>query len=122
MLDSSDKYTDPYNTAAAVAPVNGAGVPLSKLSNRGTGAAMHADKRKLNAKRPSSISKAFKKAGLNWQIDFAEAIKANNRERIKLWLRLLPYLVTTTNKLKVKKWKGRASKAALMALDALEGK
>jgi hypothetical protein len=104
-------------------PVNGAGVPLTKLSNKGTGAAMHADRRKLHAKRPSSISRAFKRAGLEWQTDFALAIKANNRMRIKLWLRLLPYLITQTNhSTRVKKWRGRASKAAMVALEALEGR
>jgi hypothetical protein len=76
--------------------------------------------RNLNAKHPSSISKAFRKAGLIWQEDFAKAIKENKRERIKLWLRLLPYLVTTTNRTRVRKWKGKASKAAMIALDALE--
>jgi hypothetical protein len=77
----------------------------------------------LRAKHPSSIAKRLKAAGVDWVVDFAEAIKANRRERIKLWLRLLPYLVTNTSgKLKVKRWKGRASKAALIALDALEGK
>ena len=68
------------------------------------------------------MGRKFLKAGLDWQTDFALAIKGNKRERIKMWLRLLPYLVTTHNVVKVKKWKGRASKAALIALDALEGK
>ncbi len=71
----------------------------------------------------AAISRAFKKAGLDWQTDFAEAIKANKRERIKLWLKLLPYLVTQRNSsTHVKRWKGKASKAALIALQALEGK
>lgn len=78
--------------------------------------------RNLHAKHPSSLAKRFKTAGLDWATDFAEAIKANNRERIGMWLKLLPYMVTTTNKLKVRKWKGKASKAAIVALDALEGK
>jgi hypothetical protein len=99
---------------------NGAGIPMKKLSNPGTGAAMHADKHKLNAKRPSAIAKKFKAAGLDWQTDFALAIKANNRERVALWLRLLPYLVTHGGNLKVKKWKGKASRAAMVALEALE--
>jgi hypothetical protein len=98
---------------------NGAGIDRRKLHaspGRPKGA------RNLNAKHPSSIGKAFFKAGLNWQVDFALAIKANNRARIKLWLRLLPYLVTTTNRVHVKKWKGKASRAAIIALEALEGK
>ena len=100
--------------------VNGAGVPLAKL-HQSTGRPKGA--RNLHAKHPSSISRAFKRAGLDWQTDFALAIKTNNRARIKLWLKLLPYLITQTNKtVRVKRWKGRASKAALIALDALEGR
>ena len=101
--------------------VNGAGIELSKLHQspgRPAGAA-----RNLHAKHPSAISRAFKKAGLDWQLDFALAIKANNRARIKLWLRLLPYLITQANhSTRVKRWKGKASKAALIALEALEGR
>jgi hypothetical protein len=100
-------------------PTNGAGIPLTKL-NKSTGTYKGA--RNLHAKHPSSIAKRFKAAGLDWTQDFAIAIKANNRPRIKLWLRLLPYLITTTNKASVRKWRGKASKAALVALDALEGK
>jgi hypothetical protein len=111
--------TAELNTTETV-PVNGAGVPLSKL-NQSPGHPKGA--RNLHAKHPSSISRAFRRAGLDWQTDFALAIKANNRPRIKLWLRLLPYMVTTSNKsVRVGKWKGRASKAALVALDALEGR
>jgi hypothetical protein len=106
-------------TKVAGGPVNGAGVPLAKL-NQSPGRPRGA--RNLHAKHPSSIAKAFSKAGLDWKADFAQAIKANRRDRIKLWLRLLPYLVTTTNRVRVRKWKGKASKAALVALEALEGK
>lgn len=74
------------------------------------------------AKMPSAMAQAFKRAGLDWQVDFANAIKANNRNRIKLWLRLLPYLITTSAKSRVKKWKGRPSRAAMIALETLEGK
>lgn len=105
--------------AISPALLNGAGIERAKL-NQSPGRPKGA--RNLHAKHPSSIARAFAKAGLNWQADFADAIKRNRRDRIKLWLRLLPYLVTTTNKtIKVKKWKGKASKAALIALDALEG-
>jgi len=101
-------------------PVNGAGVPLSKL-HQSTGRPKGA--RNLRAKHPSSIAKAFKRAGLDWQTDFALAIKNNNGKRIKLWLKLLPYLITQTNhSTKVRKWNGKASKAAIVALDALEGR
>lgn len=72
------------------------------------------------AKMPSAIAQAFKAAGLDWKADFALAIKHNDRERIKLWLKLLPYLVTTGKRVRVRKWKGKASKAAVIALEAME--
>lgn len=72
------------------------------------------------SRQPSALAIAFKKHGLDWKQDFADAIRANNKERIALWLRLLPYLITTSHRAKVKKWKGRASKAALIALEAME--
>lgn len=72
------------------------------------------------SRMPSAIAQSFRKAGLDWKQDFALAIKANNRPRIKLWLRLLPYMITTSHRTKVKRWKGRASKAALVALEAME--
>lgn len=99
--------------------VNGAGIELAKL-NQSPGRPKGA--RNLHAKHPSSLARRFQKAGLDWATDFALAIKNNKRERIAMWLRLLPYLITTTNKAKVRKWKGRASKAALIALDTLEGR
>jgi len=74
------------------------------------------------SKMPSAMAQAFKKAGLDWKEDFAIAIKNNKRDRIKLWLKLLPYMITTSSKAKVKKWKGRPSKAAMIALDTLEGR
>ena len=121
-MDTPESYPDNVvvDTSGAALKRNAAGIESDKLHQspgRPKGA------RNLHAKHPSSISRAFKKAGLNWQIDFALAIKANNRARIKLWLKLLPYLITQTNKtVRVKRWKGRASKAALIALDALEGR
>lgn len=74
------------------------------------------------SKMPSALAIAFKKAGLDWREDFAIAIKSNKRERIKLWLKLLPYMITTSAKSRVKKWKGKPSKAAMIALETLEGK
>lgn len=84
------------------------------------------------SKMPSAMAQAFKKAGLDWKEDFALAIKAAGssvakerawgKERIKLWLKLLPYMITTSAKAKVKKWKGKPSKAAMIALETLEGK
>lgn len=74
------------------------------------------------SKSASAMAQRFKKAGLDWQTDFALAIKANKRDRIKLWLKLLPYLITTSSRAKVRSWKGKPSKAAMIALEALEGK
>lgn len=76
----------------------------------------------LHGKHPSSIAKRLKLAGLDWVVDLAQAIKANNETRINMWLRLLPYLIVTQGHRKPKKWKGKASRAAIIALDALEGR
>ncbi len=74
----------------------------------------------LDSKQHTSISIAFKRAGLDWRENFAKAILANDNRRIALWTRLLPYLVSKNHK-NVKKGK-RASKAALAALEDLEGR
>jgi hypothetical protein len=108
-----------FATSSILPPVNGAGIELTKL-NKSPGRTKGA--RNLHAKHPSSIAKRFQKAGLDWAQDFAIAIKLDDKERIAMWLKLLPDLVTTTNKLRVRKWRGKASKAALVALDALEGR
>jgi hypothetical protein len=72
------------------------------------------------SRMPSALAQAFKANGLDWRADFAAAIKANRRDRIKLWLRLLPYMITTTKRAKVGRWKGRPSRAARIALEAME--
>lgn len=72
------------------------------------------------SKQPSALAQAFKKAGLDWKEDFALAIKGNKRERIKLWLKLLPYMITTSKRTKVARWKGKPSRAAKIALEAME--
>lgn len=72
------------------------------------------------SRMPSALAQHFKKAGLEWQLDFALAIKTNDRERIQLWLKLLPYMITTCRRGKLKKWKGKPSKAARIALEAME--
>ncbi len=84
------------------------------------------------SRMPSALAQSFKKNGLDWKIDFASAIKAASdfslpkasrneaKERIKLWLRLLPYMITSSRRTKVKHWKGRPSKAAQIALEAME--
>jgi hypothetical protein len=76
----------------------------------------------LHSKHPSGIAVRLKSAGVDWIVDLAEAIKANNETRINMWIRLLPYLVVTQGHRRIKRGKGRASKDALRALDALEGR
>ncbi len=76
----------------------------------------------LHSKHPSSIATRLKAAGVDWVVDLATALKANDKERIALWMRMLPYLVVTQGHRKIKKRKGKASKAALAALDELEGR
>ena len=78
--------------------------------------------RNLHSKQPSSIATRLKAAGVDWVCDFAAAIKANKRERIAMWMKLLPYLIVTQGHRQVRKAKGRASKAALNALAELEGR
>jgi hypothetical protein len=111
---------------------NGAGIDRRKLTES-TGRPKGS--RNLHAKHPSSLARRFKAAGLDWAEAFALAIKGvrdfnmtpaarrQAREDVRMWLKLLPYMVTQTNKtVKVKRWKGKASKAAIVALDALEGR
>lgn len=74
----------------------------------------------LRSKMPSAVAQRFKKAGLIWENDFAAAIKANDKERIQLWLKLLPYMITTSHRAKGKRLKGKPSRAAIKALEALE--
>ena len=74
----------------------------------------------LHAKYPSSISKRLKLIGIDWIPSFGDAIKRNDKKLLNIWLRLLPYLIVTGGHRSVKRLKGRASKAALQALDALE--
>jgi hypothetical protein len=73
----------------------------------------------LNSNTHTSISLAFKRVGLDWRENLAKAILDNDYKRIALWIKLLPYLVSKNHK-HTKRTKGRASAAALKALDALE--
>jgi hypothetical protein len=75
----------------------------------------------LHSKQPSGIAKRLRAAGVDWVIDLAAAIKSNNETRINMWLRLLPYLIVTQGHRRIKKGKGRVSRAALSALAELEG-
>lgn len=125
------KHIDLGDGATLHVATNAIGIPRDRL-NKSTGRPKGA--RNLHAKHPSSLARRFKKAGLDWADAFAKAIKAAGdytsaptirrqaREDVRMWLRLLPYMITTTNKIKVKRWKGKASKAALIALEALEDK
>ena len=77
----------------------------------------------LHSKHPSSIATRLKAAGVDWVVDLAEAIKRNDETRINIWMRLLPYLVVTQGHRKIKRLRGnKASKHALAALNALEGR
>lgn len=75
----------------------------------------------LHSKHPSSIAVRLRKCGLDWVEDLARALRANDRERIAVWMRLLPYLIVTQGHRRPKRPKGRASRAALEALKELEG-
>jgi hypothetical protein len=74
----------------------------------------------LHSKYPSSIAQRLKAAGVDWVVDLAAAIKADNLTRINMWMRMLPYLIVTQGHRKIKRGKGKASKAALAALAELE--
>lgn len=74
----------------------------------------------LHSKHPSGIAHRLKAAGVDWVVDLARALQANDAARIALWMRMLPYLVVTQGHRQLKKRKGRASKAALEALKELE--
>ena len=74
----------------------------------------------LHSKHPSGIAMRLKASGVDWVASFGVAIKKNDRVLLSLWLRLLPYLIVTQGHRRVKRMKGRASRAALQALDALE--
>ena len=74
----------------------------------------------LHSKHPSGIAVRLKAAGIDWVVDLAEAIKRNDNTRISIWMRLLPYLVVTQGHRRVKRFKGKASKAAVRALEELE--
>lgn len=74
----------------------------------------------LHSKYPSSIAMRLKRAGIDWVVDLATALKARDDARIALWMKMLPFLVVTQGHRHVKRSKGRASKAALAALTELE--
>lgn len=76
----------------------------------------------LHAKHESSIARRLKLAGLDWVVDLANAIKTDNLIRVNMWMRLLPYLIVTQGHRRPKRWKGKASKAAVKALEELEGR
>src|SRR5260221_11287849 len=76
----------------------------------------------LHSKHPSSIATRLKAAGVDWVVDLANAIKSDNVTRINIWMKMMPYLIVTSGHRKIKRGKGKASKAALIALNAFEGR
>jgi hypothetical protein len=74
----------------------------------------------LHSKQPSGIAQRLKAAGVDWVVDLASAIQRNDETRVNMWMRLLPYLVVTQGHRRVKRFKGKASKAAVRALEELE--
>lgn len=74
----------------------------------------------LHSKHPSGIAQHLKRIGVDWLDSFAIAVKTNDKELLTIWLKLLPYMIVTQGHRKVKRSKGRASKAALAALAELE--
>lgn len=134
-MDTTESYPDNVTISDAgnagnAAQRNGAGIETAKL-RQSTGRPKGA--RNLHAKHPSSLARRLQGHGVDWTKCLAEAIKTyatgttralrlEAREDVRMWLKALPYMVTATNTVKVRKWKGRASKAATAALDALEGR
>ncbi len=74
----------------------------------------------IHSKQPSSIAKRLKAGGIDWTASLGAAIKTNDKQLLTIWLRLMPYLVVTGGHRRMKRAKGKASKAALAALDELE--
>jgi hypothetical protein len=97
-----------------ISPISGTPVPIGRGRPKNS--------TNLHSKHPSSIARRLKLAGIDWVVDLAQALKANNITRINIWMRLLPYLVVTQGHRRVKQLKGKASKRAIAALDELEGR
>ena len=76
----------------------------------------------IHSKQQSSIAFRLKMKGFDWVESFGQAIKRNDKQLLTIWLRLLPYLIVTAGHKRVKRIKGRASRAALDALSELEGR
>lgn len=100
-------------------PKSADGIPLSQISKH---PGRPAGSSNLHSKHPSSIAFRLKAHGIDWVADLAQAIKVNDITRINMWMRLLPYLVVTQGHRRVKRFKGKASKAAVQALEELEGR
>ena len=112
-----NEYNQPL--AANTEPKTADGIRLSTLSphrGRPKGAS------DLHSKHPSSIAKRLKLAGVDWIVSFGQAIKRNDKQLLTIWLRLLPYLIVTAGHRRPKQLRGRASKAAIAALEDLEGR
>jgi hypothetical protein len=76
----------------------------------------------IHSKQPSGIANRLRAHGIDWIASFGMAIQKNDKVLLSLWLRLLPYLIVTQGHRRVKKFKGHASKAAIAALEDLEGR
>lgn len=109
------------NVSAAVdrAPKCADGTPITQ---RSTHPGRPLNSSNIHAKQASSIAKRLKLAGIDWIVSFGKAIQRNDKQLLSLWLRLLPYLIVTQNHKRVKRLKGKASKAAMQALADLEGR
>jgi hypothetical protein len=101
-----------------IAQTNGYNAPIEQNNKRGR----QLGSSNLHSKHPSSIAMRLKLVGVDWVASFAIAIKRNDKQLLTIWLRLLPYLIVTQGHKRVKRSKGRASKAAMRALEELEGR
>jgi hypothetical protein len=113
---------DNLNAPIAVNNVPGGNVAIDNPPPRKHAGGRPKGSTNLHSKHPSSIAWRLKQAGIDWIVDLAKALKANNLTRINVWMRLLPYLVVTQGHRRPKRWKGKASKAAVQALAELEGR
>lgn len=95
-------------------------VPIQPINDAPRPNGVRLNTSNIHSKHPSSIATRLKAAGIDWIPSFGAAIKRNDKALLALWLRLLPYLIVTGGHRRVKRLKGRASKAALAALDQLE--
>lgn len=119
-INDTDSLIQGNSAARAERNIPISSQPVSPVAVRHAGHPKGASS--LHAKHPSAISRRLKLAGVDWIDSFAVAIKTNDKALLNLWLRLLPYLIVTGGRVRVKRFKGRASKAAMQALEELESR